>query len=78
MKGKHTYGKTMARNGPTTVIYKGTFVSNHSLTCIVNASLFKTSRPSKENSVKKICIFLENEKCIGGCWEKKIFAGSCE
>ena len=31
MKDEHKYGKKMARNGPTTVIYKGTFVSNQSL-----------------------------------------------
>ena len=31
MKDKHTNGKKMARNGRNTVIYKGTFVSNHSL-----------------------------------------------
>ena len=31
VKDEHTYGKKMARNGPKTVIYKGTFVSNQSL-----------------------------------------------
>ena len=31
MKDEHTNGKKMARNGCNTVIYKGTFVSNHSL-----------------------------------------------
>ena len=31
MKDKHTCGQKMARNGPTMVIYKGTFVSNQSL-----------------------------------------------
>jgi len=31
MKDKYTNGKKMARNGRNTVIYKGTFVSNHSL-----------------------------------------------
>ena len=31
VKDKHTVGKKMARNGPTMVIYKGTFVSNQSL-----------------------------------------------
>ena len=31
MKDEHTNGKKMARNGRNTVIYKGTFVSNHSL-----------------------------------------------
>ena len=34
MEDEHTYSKKMARNGPTTVIYKGTFVSNHSLLTI--------------------------------------------
>ena len=36
VKDKHTYGKKMARNGPTTVIYKGTFVLNQSLSCHYN------------------------------------------
>ena len=31
MKDEHTNGKEMARNGRNKVIYKGTFVSNHSL-----------------------------------------------
>ena len=31
MKDEHTNDKKMARNGRNTVIYKGTFVSNHSL-----------------------------------------------
>ena len=31
MKDEHTYGKKMARNGRTKVIYKGTFVSIQSL-----------------------------------------------
>ena len=31
VKDAHTYGKEMARNGPTMVIYKGTFISNQSL-----------------------------------------------
>ena len=31
MKDEHTNGKKMARNGRNTVIYKGTFISNHSL-----------------------------------------------
>ena len=31
MKDKHTYGKKMARQGRTKVIYKGTFVSKQSL-----------------------------------------------
>ena len=43
MKDEHTYGKKMARYGRNTVIYKGTFVSNHSLesgiTDIVSAHL---------------------------------------
>ena len=31
MKDEHTYCKKMARNGRNMVIYKGTFISNHSL-----------------------------------------------
>ena len=31
MEDEHTNGKKLARNGRNTVIYKGTFVSNHSL-----------------------------------------------
>ena len=31
VKDEHTYGKKMARNGCTKVIYKGTFISNQSL-----------------------------------------------
>ena len=31
MKDEHTYGKKMARNGRTKVIYKGTFVSIQTL-----------------------------------------------
>ena len=31
MKDEHTYGKKMAREGRTKVIYKGTFVSKQSL-----------------------------------------------
>ena len=31
MKDEYTDGKKMARNGLNTVIYKGTFISNHSL-----------------------------------------------
>ena len=31
MKDEHKYGEKMARNGRTKVIYKGTFVSNQSL-----------------------------------------------
>ena len=31
MKDEHTYGKKMARNGCTWVIYKGTFVSIQTL-----------------------------------------------
>ena len=31
VKDKHTNGKKLARNGRNTIIYKGTFVSNHSL-----------------------------------------------
>ena len=31
MKDEYTNGKKMARNGRNTVVYKGTFISNHSL-----------------------------------------------
>ena len=34
VENEHTYSKKMARNGPTTVIYKGTFISNQSLISI--------------------------------------------
>ena len=58
VKDEHTYGKKMARNGPTTVIYKGTFVSNQSLVdylLIINHIVFLHIDPAKP-----VCIHNEN------------------
>ena len=40
MEDEHTNGKKLARNGHNTVIYKGTFVSNHSLSSKSGKSSF--------------------------------------
>ena len=44
VKDEHRYGKKMARNGPTTVIYKGTFVSNQSLLESAHSFMLKYSK----------------------------------
>ena len=50
MKDEHTDGKKMARNGRNMVIYKGTFVSNHSLPYLTKKSLISIdARASKIN-----------------------------
>ena len=49
MKDEHTYGKKMARNGRTMVIYKGTFISIQTL--IRNFSIeFQSESDSLESS----------------------------
>ena len=61
MKDEHTYGKKMARNGPTTVIYKGTFVSNQSLCSIEsNFEVIKTNFSWLEQSLKDRDILVSN------------------
>ena len=44
MKDEHTYGKKMARYGHNTIVYKGTFVSNHSLFSFVWLGKTKVSQ----------------------------------
>ena len=51
MKDEHTFFKKIARIGRNTVIYKGTFISNQSLTLFEDFLLLKLS-------VKSNCFFL--------------------
>ena len=55
MKDEHTNGKKMARNGLNTVIYKGTFVSNHSLSKKDNYLIFYISVPLKTAQIIRPC-----------------------
>ena len=61
MKDEHTYGKKMARNGLTKVIYKGTFVSIQSLHHYFLIIGKQETLESDDGLVDHIILFLVSE-----------------